>query len=257
MSSIIELNNVSVIKNGKTILDDITWNVKNNENWAVIGKNGAGKSFLLRLLSANLYPSCGSIRILGRKFGETNLLELKKVIGFVSPNFQKDYDNETRVINVIYSGFFASNGLFYDVTDYMKEETLKIISFLNISNLKDRYYGELSNGEQKKVLIARALVSNPKILIFDEVCSGLDISSREEILKTVELLVEKGHNIIFVTHHIEEIIPAINKILLIKEGKIFRTGCKEELLNKNHLNEVLDINLDVIIHNSRYFLKYY
>ena len=257
MNSIINLTNVSVVKNGKTILKEINWIIKKKQNWAVIGRNGAGKSFLLNLLSANLYPSSGTVKIFDKEFGQTDIWELKKVIGFVSPNFQKDYDSQTRVINVIYSGFFASNGLYYDTTDEMRIKAEELIDFLGIYKLKDRIYGELSNGEQKKVLIARALVFNPEILVFDEVCSGLDISSREELLKTIEIVVKKGHNIIFVTHHIEEIIPSINHILFLKNGEIYKTGKKEKILTQKNLKEVLDIDFNVVSKNKRYFLKYY
>lgn len=255
MDSIIKLKNVTVIKNGKTILKNISWRIKKNQNWAVIGRNGAGKSFLLNILSANQYPSEGVVEIFGEKFGRTDLRELKKIIGFVSPNFQKDYDSQTKVLNVIYSGFFASNGLFCDVTEEMKYKTQNIVNFLGIDHICDRIYGELSNGEQKKALIARALVSDPDILVFDEVCSGLDIFSREELLKTVDLVLKRGHNIIFVTHHIEEILPSINRVLFIKNGNILKKGKKKKLLTSENLKDVLDIDVKTLYKNGRYFIR--
>ncbi len=253
MNSIIKLTDVSVIKNGQYILKEINWDVKRDENWAIIGQNGAGKSFLLNLLSANLHPSSGKVEILNQKIGEIDIRELKKVIGFVSPNFQRDYDYGSKVKYVIYSGFFSSNGLYYDPTEEMIYQGEIIMQYLGIEKLKERIYGTLSNGEQKKVLIGRALVSNPKLLVFDEVCSGLDLYSREMLLDTIESVTQSKCNIIFVTHHIDEIVPSINKVLFIKDGEVLQTGDKKELITEKNLNEALGIRLKIVKKNKRYF----
>ena len=228
-----------------------------SENWAIIGRNGSGKSFLLRILSGNLFPSTGIVKIFGKQLGFVNIWDLRKEIGFVSDHLQREYDRETRVINVIYSGFFASNGLYQDVTDEMKEKVVDILEFLEIFHLRDRVFGHLSSGEQKKVLIARSLVFSPKLLIFDEPCNNLDLASKEDVLHSIQKLVQKGHNIVFVTHHIEEIIPQINNVLFLKEGKIIKSGDKVKMMNKKLLNNLLSYKFGVVKKNGWYYFKHF
>jgi iron complex transport system ATP-binding protein len=256
MEKIIEISNVSVILDDKIILKNINWTVYEDENWAIIGKNGSGKSFLLRLLSANLFPNKGSVKIFGKEFGKVNLWDLKSEIGFISDLFLRQYDQGSKVCNVVYSGFFSSNGLYEDPTELMIERTDIILKELDLYKLKGLRFGEISHGEQKRVLIARALVFNPRILVFDEPCTGLDIAARENFLSNVEKLAQKGHNIVFVTHHIEEVIPAINKILYLKYGEIGLSGNKKEMLNKKNLNNVLDYNFELNEKNGRYSISF-
>jgi iron complex transport system ATP-binding protein len=253
MNKLIELKNVWVIKNKIPILKNVNWEVLENESWAIIGRNGSGKSFLLRLISANLFPSSGTITIFNEEFGNVNLWELKKKIGFVSDLLQKDYNEYSKAIDVIYSGFFSSNGLFEEITPQMKEKTNEILQFLEIEKFTDRIFGELSHGEQRKILIARAMVFDPVLLVFDEPCTGLDIAAREEFLITVEKLIENGHHIIFVTHHIDEIINSINKVLFLKDGEIYKTGNKKELMNIKNLEEVLEYKLKIKKKKGRYW----
>jgi iron complex transport system ATP-binding protein len=256
MKKVVEISNLSVVINGKHILKNINWNFYDNENWGIIGKNGSGKSFFLRLLYANIYPTEGTIKIFGNELGKINIWDIKKRIGFASDLFLKQYDQNTTVLSAVYSGYFSSNGLYDNVNDKIIKDTSKILRFLKLYHLRDKYFGEISHGEQKRVLIARALVFNPQILVFDEVCSGLDISSREELLLFMGKLVKKGHNIIYVTHHIEEIIPAINKIMLLKNGEIYKSDNKKKVMKKKILNEVLDYKFDIKLKNNRYWYKY-
>ena len=244
MSEVIKLSGVSVIRNKVAILDNISWQVQSGENWAVIGRNGVGKSFLLNVIAGNIFPSQGKVTVLGRTFGETDMLELRRLIGYVSPAFQYNYDGATTVNKVVYSGFFASNGLYYDPTPQMVTQTADILRRMRLSHLADKPFGLLSSGEQKKVLIARAMVFSPKLLILDEVCTGLDIASREEVLSFIEDL---AHNIglIFVTHYIEEIVPSITNVLYLKDGKTFAAGAKNEMITSDYLRQVLNVEAKV------------
>ena len=244
MSEVIKLSGVSVIRNKIAILDNISWQVQSGENWAVIGRNGAGKSFLLNVISGNIFPSQGKVTVLGRTFGETDMLELRRLIGYVSPAFQYNYDGATTVNKVVYSGFFASNGLYYDPTPQMIEQTADILNRMGLSHLADKPFGLLSSGEQKKVLIARAMVFSPKLLILDEVCTGLDIASREEVLSFIEDLARKI-GLIFVTHYIEEIVPSISHVLYLKDGKTFAVGTKQEMITSDYLQQVLNVKANI------------
>lgn len=253
MKNIISLDKVTVIKKRKTVLDNISWDVKKGESWAVVGKNGAGKSFLLRLIALNHYPSSGRVSVFGRQIGEVNIWDLKNRIGFVSDLLQEEYSVNITVNEVVYSGFFSSIGLYYPVDENIVNKTEKILELLRIEHIKLKKFKQLSHGEQRKVLIARALVSNPQLLILDEPCTGLDIPGREEFLKTLQKLLNLNINIIFVTHHIEEIIPEINNVMLLKNGKILHLGTKQKVLNKENLNSTFDHNFEVIERNNRYW----
>ena len=146
MSEVIKLSGVSVIRNKIKILDNINWTVNPGENWAVIGRNGAGKSFLLNVIAGNIFPSQGKVTVLDRTFGETDMLELRRLIGYVSPAFQYNYDGATSVNKVVYSGFFASNGLYYDPTQQMIDKTADILRRMGLSHLADKPFGLLSSG---------------------------------------------------------------------------------------------------------------
>ncbi|MFH1642448.1 MAG: ABC transporter ATP-binding protein [Nanoarchaeota archaeon] len=256
MRKLIQLKEVNITRKGKRILNNISWTVKENENWAIIGKNGSGKSFLLKILSANMQPSSGSVEIFGQEFGKISLWEFKKQIGFVSDFLQKQHHENIKVIEVVLSGFYSSIGVYQKTTTKMISAARKILKSLEINSLKDRVFGELSHGEQRKVLIARALVFNPKLLVMDEPCTGLDIPTKEEFLTLINKLAKSGHNIIFVTHHIDEITGAINRVLLIKDGKIIKQGIKKEIMKENLLNKVLGYKFKLTQKQGRYWANY-
>lgn len=253
MEDLISLENVSVIRDGRYIIEGINWNIKKGENWAVIGRNGSGKSFLLRILSTIIYPSEGDVTIYSNKLGQTNIWELRRRIGIVSDYLQKEYTENVLVKDVIVSGFFSSIGLYQTVTPEQIEKTALIMKKLDISHLSERPYGQLSQGEQKRVLIGRSLVFDPDLLILDEPTTGLDIASREDFLILVKKLINLGHNIILVTHYIDEIIPEITNILLMKDGKVYESGDKKEMMKKSHLNNVLGYSFNIKKKHGRYW----
>lgn len=257
MTPLIELQDVTVIRDGKTILDRVNWTMQPDEHWAVIGKNGAGKSFLLQLLSANFHPTSGIVKVMGEELGKASVWDLRKQIGFISDQLHQRYHNYLTVREVVCSGFFASIGIYEPVEDYMAVQADEILSRLLISHLAERCFGELSHGEQRRVLIARALVFHPRMLVFDEPCSGLDIPSREEFLASVSMLTGHGHNLVFVTHHLEEVISAITNVLFIKDGKIIAQGNKPAMFTESMLLKVFDFPIPLIQSDGRYWPKLY
>jgi len=160
-------------------------------------------------------------------------------IGVVSDFLQRGYRESALVHEVILSGFFASNGAYQTPSDEQLQKVDEIIASLNIEHLRDKKFAHLSHGEQRKALIGRALVFEPKLLILDEPCTGLDIPSREDFLDTLRGLVKEGVNILFVTHHIDEIIPEVNKVLFIADGQIAKVGDKKNLMKKSYLKGIL------------------
>ncbi len=253
MKNIITLDKVSIIRDDVYIVKNIHWNIKKGENWAVIGRNGSGKSFLLRVISTIIYASEGDVTIYGEKPGNTDIWELRKKIGVVSDYLQREYYDTISVLNTVISGFFSSIGLYHTATDEQIEKSILILDKLGISHLSHRMYGQLSQGEQKRVLIARALVFDPDLLILDEPTTGLDIASREDFLKLLSKVISFGHNIILVTHHIDEIIPEISDILFMKNGSIYESGKKSSMMKPKHLNRVLDFKFKVKKKHGRYW----
>jgi len=256
MDSILKLENVSLTLNNKEILKNINFEIFKNENLVILGKNGSGKSFLLKIISTNIYHSTGKIKILGEDYGNFNVWELRKKIGYVSELLQNEYDKKTTVLNTIISGFFSSNGLFYEANKEMVNKAKELLDFFDIYFLKDRLFGELSHGEQKRVIIARSLVFKPKLLILDESCNGLDISSRETLLAYIEKLTKQDYNIIFATHNIDEIIEPFNKSLFLKKTEILLKGKTEQLLNSENISDLFDLNLKINKKGKRYFFEF-
>lgn len=238
-NAVLKLNNVSLIKNKRFILKDLTWEVKKGEHWAVLGANGCGKTMLLKMLSGYIWPSKGEIFVLGQKFGEVDLSKLRQTIGWVSFDLQQKM-SEVKAIDVVLSGYFASIGLYQRPTDTALKGADSLIKFIGLAKHKNRLFASLSYGEQKKVLIARSLMGKPKLLLLDEPCSGLDIKAREEFLEFVERLAstENGPTIIFVTHHIDEIVSVIKNVLALKNGMIIKKGQKETVLTEKFVKEV-------------------
>ncbi|MCG8570181.1 MAG: ATP-binding cassette domain-containing protein [Spirochaetes bacterium] len=253
MNPVIEFHQVSLIRQGIPVLSDITFFLNHKENLVVLGRNGAGKSFLLRLISAEEYPTTGTVKILGRTFGQSNLCELKKHIKVVSDLMQANYP-DIPVHQVISSGVFSTIGLYEKITFDQRQLVNKLANWLELEHLLDHSFSKISHGEQRKVLIARALVSEPQILILDEPCTGLDFIAREQFLHTIQEIINKGIQIIMVTHHPEEIISAFDKILLIKKGRVFAQGNRQEIFTKSLLTDFFEHPLTVTENNKRFWL---
>lgn len=252
MKQIITLENVSLQKKGQSILKEIDWQINDGEHWAVLGLNGSGKTSLLNIVSGYQFPSTGSVSVLGHQFGKTNLPELRKRIGFVSSSldrFSQIVNNET-VERVVVSGRFASFGLYEKVetADWEKADTL--LNELRLDYLKGKKYRLLSQGEQRRILIARALMSDPEILILDEPCSGLDILSREEFVSLLHTISSTCH-IIYVTHHIDELVEDITHAILLRDGHIVAAGEKKVVLTDELLSEAYSIPVKVSWEKNR------
>ena len=250
----ISLQNVGVRRNSKTILQNINIEIQAKNHLAVIGPNGAGKSFLLRIMSADIIPSSGDVTILGKTFGKTNLWELRKKIGFVSSQLIFWYGGSTTVMEVVGSGFNGTLGLPNDLNTREKEQVFKILRSFKMESFIDRVFKTLSDGEKRKVLLARALVWSPEIVIFDEPCMGLDIPTREFFLQDIEAL-SKNILVIYVTHHLEELPTCIKQVLYLKNGTVWNSGPKEKMLTSQFISEVFAYDLKVIAKQGKYYLQ--
>ncbi|MBL4952729.1 ABC transporter ATP-binding protein [Neobacillus sp. OS1-32] len=255
---VLQLEDVSLKRDGQWILENINWEIKQGEHWVLFGLNGSGKTAILNLLNAYHFPTRGKITVLGMEFGKTYLGEkLRKQIGFVSSSLQdKLYPNDN-AFEVTLSGAFASIGLYEIPTDEMRQKAGALLEELGCNDYANRRYETLSQGEKQRVQIARALMADPSLLILDEPTNGLDFIAREQLLESIERIAAKpkAPTIIYVTHHVEEILPVFNKTLLLKKGQVFAAGNTREMLSSEQLSSYFDIPVNVIWENNRPLLS--
>ncbi|MBS7578220.1 MULTISPECIES: ABC transporter ATP-binding protein [unclassified Enterococcus] len=247
-TSIIDLKNVSYIRQGKTLLNQINWQVKKNENWAILGLNGAGKSLLLKLITADIWPSTGSVSILNYQFGKANIPELKQKIGVVSSYLNDRLYQSESVENIVLSGKFASIGIYQKTSARDLEAAKSLIQFLNAAHLIGKSYRTLSQGERQIILIARALMAEPEILILDEPANALDLFARERLLSQISKIskLPDAPTLLYVTHHTEEIIDVFNKMLLIRGGEIIHQGEREAIITENILTHFYQDPVEIV-----------
>jgi len=254
---ILNLINVSLVRDNRYILKRISWAINEGENWVLIGANGAGKTTLIKVISGYMWPTSGEVYVLGEKFGKVNLRELRRKIGIVSSDLFRMVPETDTVLEIVLSGKFASFGL-YDTPSKMDlDVALKIIKFIGCKGLEKTKFSNLSSGEQQKVLIARALMANPKLLILDEPCVNLDIASRENFLKVVDSICqERKHlNVIFITHHLEEIMPSFTHAIILKEGEVVAQGNIENVLTDRVISDAFNVKVKIHKNNSRYWVE--
>ena len=255
MEKILSYKNVSFRRDGREILKDINWEIKKDENWALLGLNGSGKSTLLSMIPAYTFATSGEVSVFEKKFGTCVWAEVKEKVGFVSSSlntFSDSLNNQT-LNNIVLSGKYNSIGIYQEITQKDREKANNIIKDFKLSHLKLNKYITLSQGEQRKTLLARAFMNEPSLLILDEPCSGLDIRAREIFLKTLE---ESKSKIpfIYVTHQIEEIIPSITHVAILDNGEIVSQGNKFEVLTEENLSKLYGIDLKIEWSNDRPWL---
>lgn len=246
---LLEFASVSAQRGTTTALNDITLSVNLGENAAIIGPNGSGKSTLIKLITRECYPVQNSAASFIKILGETvwDVSRLRSMLGIVSPDLQEICNRRISGRDMVVSGFFSSIGLFpYQyVTEDMLSRADSILGFLNISHLADRSMTDMSAGQARAMLIARALVHDPQALILDEPTSSLDPSATRKFLKSLSELAKAGKSIIMVTHHIHDIIPEIDRIIMIKNGRVFADGSKKELIKENVLSELFSMAVEI------------
>jgi iron complex transport system ATP-binding protein len=248
------LTDVSFIRRQRLILDRINWDIAPGSHWVVMGGNGSGKTTLLQLLAGYLWPTRGHITVLGEPFGRIDLRELRKKIGWVGSFLQSQIPSEQRPLDLIVSGKFASIGIFEKAGRHDYQEAEELARSFGCGQLLELPYGVLSQGEKQRLLIARALIHQPQLLILDEPCAGLDLVAREKLLQALEALsrTSEAPTMIFVTHHLEEIMPSWDRVFLLKQGECLAQGRKQEILSSELLSEAFAIPIRVATDGGRY-----
>ena len=229
------------------ILKNIQWQVKKREHWAVLGLNGSGKTTLLQMIAGYLWPSKGKITVLGNRYGQCDLRQVRKSIGWVSSALEERLHPGERVRDVVISGKFASFGLYEQWGDDEVRQAEQLLRQFQCDHLADARFGRLSEGERQKVLIARALMAEPQLLILDEPCNGLDLYAREQLLQAISRLARLPHGptLLYVTHHIEEILPDFQYVLLMADGTVYAMGEKERVLSSANLTAAYKVPIHV------------
>lgn len=256
---LLDLKNINWIREGKYILKDISLEINDGEHWVLYGLNGAGKSTILDIINAYTAPSSGEFEILDMKQGKPGYSAdgIRKQIGYVSQSLFKKMRQEDNAFTTVISGAFASIGVYEEPSEQIKEKAKAICETLGITHYINRRFGTLSQGEQTRVLIGRALMSEPRLLILDEPTNGLDFVAREDLLERIGNIGQdkNGPTMIYVTHHLEEVLPVFKKILLLKDGEVFESGNIQSVVNDKNMSELFNINVDVTFKNDRPILS--
>ncbi|MBR5623643.1 ATP-binding cassette domain-containing protein [bacterium] len=253
---IIDLENLCVFK-ADTILNNVSWKVLPGENWIILGANGAGKSTLLHAITAYDSFSGGTIRIDGHTYGEYNWPELRRRIGIVSAELESRIRPAESASDVILGGHFASLGLYDEPNDELCEKADAILERIGCAYLRNRGWGCLSQGEKRRVMIGRALMVDPILIILDEPCSGLDPVARERFLRFLQNFSSEpdAPSLVMTTHHVEDIMGVFTHLLALKNGRILRSGKIKDLMRDEILSELFDAGIKVDFKDGRYHLN--
>lgn len=238
--NIIELRNVGCRIGENYLLDDISWKIKKGDHWVVFGMNGSGKTTLLSIIAGFMHYTTGDVKIYGKPLTNNNVLEMRKKIGWVSASFfDKVYSLES-ALNIVLSGKEGTLGLDSTVSLEDVKMAKALLRELKLGERIDWAFDMFSKGERQNILIARALINNPDVLILDEPCTGLDVYNRSYLFKNIEMLSKKKElTIIYVTHYVEEILPLFDKILLLKKGHVFTIGETKAVLNNETMSALV------------------
>jgi len=258
-SGLIEIKNITAFIGKTKVFDKFSLNIPLKKNTAVLGPNGSGKSSLLKLITREIYPVCSpesSLKILGNE--NWNIWDLRSQIGIISHYMHSFIFDCAKGKDVVLSGLFASPdiGAFHNVTTEMEKKADEILEFLGLSSLAGREFANMSTGQQRRLILGRALINEPQVLILDEPTSGLDIKACKQYIDLIRNLAANGKTIILVTHHIHEIPPEIDNIVFIKEGKIIAEGKKEKILTEEKLSSLFDVEVKLAGHNGFFQLLY-
>jgi len=258
MNEVLAFKNVSVQRSGKTILNDITWRVQDNERWVIVGPNGAGKTTLLKIAAAQLQPTTGNASILGEALGEINVFDLRTRVGFASTAVASRIPNSENVLDAVMTASYAVTGRFKEKYDDVDERRARrVLTEWHLSEYADRPFGTLSDGERKRVQIARAVMPDPELLLLDEPVASLDIGSREATIKILSGYASHSSApaIIMVTHHLEEIPAGFTHALVLNEGRIIASGPINHTLTTDKLSEAYGLPLEVAFQAGRFAVR--
>jgi iron complex transport system ATP-binding protein len=258
MTDVLDLVDVSVVRDGKKLLSGIDWRVAEGERWVVVGPNGAGKTTLLQIAAGQLHPSGGTAAILGETLGRVDVFELRPRIGLTSAAVDLRVPRQEKVRDVVLTASYAQLGRWrerYDEVDTGRADDL--LAWWGMDGFADRVYGTLSSGERKRALIARALMTDPELLLLDEPAAGLDLAGREDLVRRLANHAADPNSpvTVLVTHHVEEIPPGFTHVLMLRQGAVVASGPVEPTLNADNLSACFGIPLVVESAGGRFYAR--
>ncbi|WP_340562641.1 ABC transporter ATP-binding protein [Streptomyces sp. GSL17-111] len=248
MSDVLELVDVSVVRDGRALVDDVSWSVKEGERWIILGPNGAGKTTLLNLASSYLFPSAGQATILGERLGSVDVFELRPRIGVSSSGLADKLPPGQTVLQTVLTAAYGMTAGWHEDYDAVDEERARaFLDRLGMNDFVDRSFGTLSEGERKRTQIARSMMADPELLLLDEPAAGLDLGGREDLVRRLGRLARDpfAPSMIMVTHHVEEIPPGFTHVLMIRQGRVLTAGPLETEMNSSNLSRCFGLPLVV------------
>lgn len=258
MSAILELSDISVRRGDRIILGPLNWQVLEGERWVILGPNGAGKTTLLQICSSLIHPTTGEINILGEKLGKVDVFELRTRIGLTSSALVEQFPPDELVMDVVLTAAYAMLGRWQEKYDLWDESrAMALLTALGVRELGERLFGSLSEGEKKRVQIARALMADPELLLLDEPASSLDLGGREDLLRRIESLSKDplAPATVIVTHHIEEIPVGTTHALLLREGAVVAQGEVASVIIDQNLTQAYGLAITVQTEGGRFFAR--
>jgi iron complex transport system ATP-binding protein len=258
MSAILELSSISVRRGERIILGPVDWQVLDGQRWVILGPNGAGKTTLLQICSSLIHPTTGTIKILGEQLGKVDVFELRTRIGLSSSALVEQMPPDELVMDVVLTAAYAMLGRWQERYDLWDESrAMALLTALGVRELGDRLFGSLSEGEKKRVQIARSLMADPELLLLDEPASSLDLGGREDLLKRIETFARDplAPATVIVTHHIEEIPAGTTHALLLRNGAVLAKGEVNSVINDQNLSEAYGLAISVQSENGRFFAR--
>jgi iron complex transport system ATP-binding protein len=243
---VVRLTDVT-LRRERPILEEINWTVERGQHWVVLGRNGAGKTLLLRIVAGYLWPSRGEVEVLSERFGQVDLRKLRQGLGWVSSALAERIPGRDTAREVVLSGAFATFGLYQPVSDDLRNKADRFLAEMGLEALAERKFETLSAGERQRVLLARSRLPDPKLLILDEPCAGLDLAAREKLLALISRMAADptGPTLIMVTHRVSDIVPGFTHGLLLHRGRITASGRLKAVLTDDLLSRTLEVPLHV------------
>jgi iron complex transport system ATP-binding protein len=255
MVNVLHFTDVSVVRAGTTILDSVNWSVDDNQRWVILGPNGAGKTTLLQVAAALMHPSSGRAEVLEEHIGGTDLFELRPRIGFASTAMARKVPGNEKVLDVVMTAAYSVTGRWNEEYEAIDERrALRVLAEWRLDHLVERKFGTLSDGEQKRVQIARSIMTDPEVLLLDEPAASLDLGAREELLRLLGGFASEPNSpaIIMVTHHVEEIPVGFTHVLLLSGGRTVSAGPLDEALTAQSLTETFGLSIELNATDGRY-----
>lgn len=255
MSSALELTDVVVRRDGRNIVDHVTWQVSEDQRWVILGPNGAGKTTLLQMADTLLHPTSGTVSILGEQLGRTDVFEIRPRIGFASSAMARRIPRDETVLNTVMTAAFSVLGRWNEDYEGIDERRARrVLADWKLDHLAERLFGTLSDGEQKRVQIARAVMTDPELLLLDEPTASLDLGSREELLQLLSGYAASPTTpaMVMVTHHVEEIPIGFTHVLLLRDGRVVAQGPIAETLTAEALSEAFGMPIALTADGGRY-----